>query len=167
MPTSELTGAGTGERVGGAGALPGSANETGVAVVPDERVGEQTPTLAGRISNARDTALSSPAAAAAYVSHGTNQVDETISKSAVRPYLYAYADHASSPWPPPRPLAARHNDRADAGDQGHPRERVDRRRRRAPWLAERDGRYCAARGVHARRLAHRHCDLESSTAGEM
>jgi hypothetical protein len=100
MPTAELTGAGTGERVGGAGALPGSVNETGVAVVPDERVGEQTPTLAGRMANARNAALGSAAAAAAYVSHGTNQVRETIGTPALTFCLSIYSYSAQ---PPARP----------------------------------------------------------------
>jgi hypothetical protein len=37
MPTSEATGAASGERVDGIGALPGNASEEGVARLPAER----------------------------------------------------------------------------------------------------------------------------------
>jgi hypothetical protein len=136
MP-AELTGAGTGERVGGAGALPGPVNETGVAVVRDERVGERTLTIAGRISTARHGSLGGAAAAAAYVLHGTNQVRETIGKSSVHLYPHAHTHLPRSPrleCDHHGRCPARHDEPADVGDGGHPRWRVDRWRRRGPGL---------------------------------
>jgi hypothetical protein len=86
MLSAELTGIRTGQRVGGAGFSLSSVNETGVAVVPDEHVGEQTRRRAdtaarGRIANSREAAVGDAAAAAAYVSHGTNQGHEIVGTS--------------------------------------------------------------------------------------
>ncbi|KIP06907.1 hypothetical protein PHLGIDRAFT_128011 [Phlebiopsis gigantea 11061_1 CR5-6] len=63
MPSTELTGYGTGEHVGGAGALPGPITESGVTRLPDERDGSwQVPTAAGAAATA--TAAAAGAAGA-------------------------------------------------------------------------------------------------------
>lgn len=46
-PSTELTGAGTGEHIGGAGALPGVLGEDGVTKLPDERLADQTGNATG------------------------------------------------------------------------------------------------------------------------
>ncbi|KZT21724.1 hypothetical protein NEOLEDRAFT_1181407 [Neolentinus lepideus HHB14362 ss-1] len=55
LASTELTGARPGEHVGGAGALPGTISETGVAKVLDERTpGERGSTLEGQAASGKD-----------------------------------------------------------------------------------------------------------------
>jgi hypothetical protein len=77
LPSSEATGAYPGERVGGAGALPGTAGEAGVAKVPDERVGAERDAPIGNYAAARNATMGAAAAAAAAVSRGYDQAKDT------------------------------------------------------------------------------------------
>lgn len=59
LPSTELTGAKTGEYVAGAGVLPGSPADSGVAQLPDERnTSREVPTAAGAAATVPDTAQS-------------------------------------------------------------------------------------------------------------
>ena len=56
MPSTELTGHGAGEHIGGVGALPGPVTESGVTRLPDERDSSwQVPTAAGAAAAATAT----------------------------------------------------------------------------------------------------------------
>lgn len=73
LPSTELAGAGTSERVGGAGALPGRLGEEGVTKLPDERAAHESGnTTSGAIAGAKEAVTGSAAAAVAAVSHGVD-----------------------------------------------------------------------------------------------
>lgn len=78
LPTTEFTGAGTRDHVGGAGALPGRLGEEGVTKLPDERAPhESTNTTAGTIAGAKEAVVGAAATAAAAISHGVNTAQST------------------------------------------------------------------------------------------
>lgn len=56
LPSTELTGAGTGERVAGVGALPGTIAESSVTRLPDERNTAIPATFTGAAVAATETA---------------------------------------------------------------------------------------------------------------
>jgi hypothetical protein len=84
LPSTELTGAGTSEHVGGVGALPGRVNEAGITNLPDERSGADAThaTTAASIGSTRDYVAGTAAVAAAAVARGTNQAKDTVTSSA-------------------------------------------------------------------------------------
>jgi hypothetical protein len=78
MPSTELTGAGTGERVGGVGALPGSLAESSVTKLPEERAGTAIPaTVAGATVAMTEVARNAAATATQTAQGATESATET------------------------------------------------------------------------------------------
>ena len=77
MPSTELTGHGSREHVGGAGALPGPITESGVTKLPDERNNSwEVPTAAGAAAAVTATAAGATAAVKSTAQDTTEQVKQ-------------------------------------------------------------------------------------------
>ena len=88
LPSQELSGQGSGERITGAGSLPGSIAESGVARLPDDRSQPGTPsvsstTLLGRLGAGAD--LSSASSATGALS-GVTEKAKDVCKLLLRSY---------------------------------------------------------------------------------
>lgn len=77
LPSTELMGAPAREHVGGVGALPGAVNESAVPKLPEERSGNQIPTLAGAAVTAKETAQQATYTTQRTAEHAKNRLTDT------------------------------------------------------------------------------------------
>ena len=85
LPSQELSGQGSGERITGAGSLPGSIAESGVARLPDDRSQPGTPSVSSTTLFGRLGADLSSASSATGALGGVTEKAKDVCKLLLRP----------------------------------------------------------------------------------